>query len=712
MKQTFFSAVALAFIVTVVFGEFSEASDEDTYPWLGNDLGITDEVPTPWLPVESDGDRVRVWGRTIDFGEALLPVQITSQDVELLAATARLAVASGDRAFAFSKPKIGRLEHRKDRLVREAIGKSGSLMARTVTTVEFDGMIHVKLVLTPDAPTAVDRIAITIPVNREVAQVYARYLSYDFTALRTDKMSLATCTQRITEPIHSDFNPEIWIGNRDVGITWAAETNCQYDLVEAEKTLSVFPKSDSVDLVVSIVDHAVTLREPKTIEFALFPTPLKPVDPRMRQIRVAAFGRHLTAFAAGISREHYDYYSISMPQEFEATHNSLPMSSRGERYVRLQERLDKAGVKFIPYGALGYTNAVLEGPRRFYDRWHNTPVSKSTLARWGEYDRGETRDLSLMRGLHWDGYRVCPSPRSYADFLVWTYAGEIKAGDIDGIYFDHGEVSHSCRNSNHDHFQNATGAQHKFHYDVFAARELLKRLWIATKRINPDLVIIQHQSRSLKSLDSFVDMAVTGEAMNVLFAGSPSSRGVREDPSSYKPDYDQIPELLMNFDYLDTFGFEARILPQVKYCVEPYWKEHPDEYDNYSRRMFRHTLLRGIRQWVGNMSQTAIIEAWTALDRIGRLDDTVTFHPYWNNADTISTTHPDTIVSYYARTGKALVFVGNCSNEEVDDELTLKLPESFTGAIDAVTGEPIQLDRNRVRLTIPAGLYGTVFLAR
>ena len=71
----------------------------------------------------------------------------------------------------------------------------------------------------------------------------------------------------------------------------------------------------------------------------------------------------------------------------------------------------------------------------------------------GEYDRGETRDLSLMRGLHWDGYRVCPSPRSYADFLVWTYVDAIKSDDLDGIYFDHGEVSHSCRNPNHDHFR-------------------------------------------------------------------------------------------------------------------------------------------------------------------------------------------------------------------------------------------------------------------
>jgi hypothetical protein len=703
---------ALAVVVAAGCGKALASSDDGEYPWLGNDLGITGEVPEPWTPVAGDEQRVEVWGRTIEFSEALLPRQITSQGVDLLAAGADVEVTYGDRRFDFPKASVRLVQQHRDRMIREATAQSGPLTCRTVTTVEFDAMIRIELTLTPSRPATIDRAAIVIPIHREVAQIYGRYLSYDFEALRTDKMSLATCTQRISGPIHSDFNPEIWIGNRDVGITWAAETNCRYDLIDATKTLSVIPGADSTDLVVTVVDHRVTLDRPKTIEFALFPTPLKPVDPRMRQIRLAAFGRLLGAFQAGISREHYDDYSIAMPREFEAEYDSLPTSSHGERYQRLRERLDEAHVKYIPYGALWYTNAVLEAPRRLYPRWHKAPVSQSTLARWQEYDRGETRDLSLMQGLHWDGYRVCASPRSYADFLVWTYTRAIETDELDGVYFDHGEVSHSCRNPNHDHFQDATGPQRKLHFGVFSARELLKRLWISGKQVNPDLIIIQHQSRSLKSLNSFVDVAVTGEAMNVLFAGSPSSRGVRENPSLYKPDYDRIPALLMTCDYLDTFGFETRILSQVKYCIEAYWSEHAAEYDDYSRRMFRHTLLNGTRHWAGNMSQTAIVEAWTALDRIGRLDSSVPFHPYWNNADTIGTTHPDTIVSYYARQGKALLFVGNLGDEKADDEVILKGPEEYADAIDAVTGEPIELRHNRVRLTVPAGLYRAVLLTR
>ena len=325
-------------------------SPQAEYAWQGNDLGSTGEVPAPWTPLTADGERIQVWGRTVDFDRSLLPQRIVSQGVELLAGGASIAIVSDKQPLALDNPDVRFLERRPDRIVREATVQTASLTCQTETTVEFDGMVRIQLTLTPKTPTSVDRVSVTIPIAKDVARIYGRYLSYDFETLRTDKMSLATCTQRIEAPIHCKFNPEIWVGNRNVGLTWAAETNCQYDLLDAEKTLSVIPRADSVELVVNIVDHRIELRRPKTIDFALFPTPLKPVDPGMRQIRMAAFGRLQTAFRDGVSREHYDYYSICMCGDFEATHDSLPMSTHGERYRRLRKRLKEDNVKYIPYG--------------------------------------------------------------------------------------------------------------------------------------------------------------------------------------------------------------------------------------------------------------------------------------------------------------------------------------------------------------------------
>lgn len=481
---------------------------------------------------------------------------------------------------------------------------------------------------------------------------------------------------------------------------------------EPQQTISIVPRGTTVDLIVRVVDHTITLDRPKAFEFALFPTPLKPPDPRMRQIRIAAFGRFLSAFRAGVSRTTHDHYAVAAQSEFQALFDALPMARHNDRYRQFRERLRSEGVRYMPYGALWYTNAVLRDPRRFYPDWHVEPASQSTLKRWAEYDAGETRDLNKLEGRHWDGYRVCAASDSYADFLVWTFVNAITKEQLDGIYFDHGELSRSCRNPNHDHFRGASGDQPKAFFGVFGARELLKRLWTAGKRVKPDLLIMQHQSRALKSLNSFVDVALTGEALNVLFANSPSSRAVRENPTLYKPDYDALPDLLLSHEYLDTFGFEARILPQVKYAIQPYWKEHPGEYDFYSRKMFRHTLLNGTRQWAGNMSQVAIDEAWLALDRLGRIDDSVVFHPYWEEGGDATTAHPGILISCYQKPDCVLVIVGNTRPEDAEPELEVRSSRGFTKARYAVTGESLPLEGNRCRVAVPGGLYRALLLTR
>jgi len=168
----------------------------------------------------------------------------------------------------------------------------------------------------------------------------------------------------------------------------------------------------------------------------------------------------------------------------------------------------------------------------------------------------------------------------------------------------------------------------------------------------------------------------------------------------------------MSYDYLDSFGFESRILPQIKYVIQDYWKAHPDRYQFLSQKLLRYTLLNGTRLWAGNMSQEALNKAWRAMDRIGRLDHEVTFHPYWENRDTVIHTHPQTAVSYYERPGKLLLIVGNMGKRDARDEVFLKLPERYTHAIDAVSDEPVPVRQNRIELTIPAELYRVVLLTR
>lgn len=689
----------------------AQAADTAEFPWLGNTLGTEHEVPAPWTPITLDGETIGVWGRTVRYDNSLLPVQITSQKVPLLAAPMSLTVTADGKPLNFQDIKTEVLSRRDDQVVRETTGTAGKLKCRTTTTVEFDGMVKIHVLLTPSGPLDIDGLRIAIPVARNVAQVLSRFLEYDFVNLRTNKMDIANCMSPVADRrMDLEFLPEVSLLNRQVGLTWNAETNAQWDYSDSKKALSIIPGRNSVELVMNVVDHAIVVDKPKTIEFALFPTPLKPFDPRLRQIRLAAAGRFLGAFKAGVSRETYDYYAIAFPNDFDAAYDSLPMGRASDASRQARDRFVRDGIKFIPYGALWFSNTVHPAGRKFYPDWHLEPVGKLQREQWKNYDAGETRDLKKSLRGHWDGYRVCACPRTYADFLVWTYCRAIEKEKIDGIYFDHGEVVISCRNANHQHIVDPTGKQPHLFFGVFSNRELLKRLWIATKKLKPDILLTQHQSHTSKGLDSFMDIVSTGEIHNCIFADSHSSAGVSKNPASYVPDYDKVPRTLMDYDSLESYGFDARLIPQVKYAIEGYWKEHPAKYKFYSDKLYRYALVNGIRMWDGNMEQQTITEAWKAMDRMGRWTPEMIFHGWWENPDAVKPAHPTTKISYYARPGKVLVILANESKHAVAEAVTLKLPEPFTKAIDAVTGKAVTLEGKVLKANVPAELYRAVML--
>ncbi|MBI5683774.1 MAG: hypothetical protein HZC54_01710 [Verrucomicrobia bacterium] len=710
----FYYGLMFAAMLAVASVCLAESPGKDQFPWLDNTLGMEREVPAPWTPVTVDGQTFGVWGRTIEFKDSFLPVQITSQKVPLLAAPMRLEIMANGKPLAFHNVKTTVLSKREDQVVLESTGSVPGLKCTTTTTIEFDGMIKINVLLTPEAPVGIASYRIIIPVSNEVAKVLARFLEYDFVQMRTNKMDISNAVKELDgKPVEVEFMPEVSLVNRKVGLTWNAETNAQWDYADPKKALAIIPGKGSTDLVMNVVDHPVTLDKTKTVEFALFPTPLKPFDPRLRQMRLAAGGRFLSAFKAGASRDTYDHYAIHFPGDFAQLYDSLPVfDPNNAAYRRCREADKRERLKFIPYGALWYSNAVHPAPRKFYEQWYLEPAGRSAPARWKKYDAGETQDLLKQQNMHWDGYRVCAWPKSYADFLVYYYCEAVEKEKIDGIYFDHGEVVISCRNTNHKHIVEPTGKQPHLYFGVFANRELLKRLWIATKKINPDLIITQHQSHTSKGLNSFMDIVVTGEILNCIFAGSPSAAAVQKNPASYVPDYDKVPRALMDYDCLESCGFDSRLLPQIKYLIEDYWKEHPAEFKFYSDKMYRYALLNGFRMYDGAMEQKSINDAWIALDKMGRWTPEMVFHGWWDNEkdQTVKAAHPTTKISYYARPGKVLLILANEGKKDVEEVVTLNLPGKFAKATDAVTGQTVPLEGSVVKVKLPAELYRAVLL--
>jgi len=680
------------------------------YPWVGNDLGKTDAAPAPRTPVEVDGQAVRVWGRDFTWAGGPLPAQITSQDVPLLAAPIDLGLRVGGAALALPAAPVQVIERAEGAAGLRWQGAAEGLALSAAITVEFDGFTRIALTLTPERPVSVDRWELRLPVAPAVAQVFSRYLNYDFAALRTDKKTFATSLRFIDGPSDEPFNPEVWVGNAAVGLTWAAQTNLPWQQDDFERAISVIPGDSATDLVVRFIDHPVNLTEPMTVEFALSATPLKPFDARVRQIRMGHPTRMENSLRAGASPEVADYYGIAFGNDFHPKWDGIPFPQDTDEARAYRERLRTAGVKFIPYGALAYTNAVYEPPRRWYEEWYTLAVSQATLGRFAQYDAGVTEDLGKPLTGHWDGYRVCMTPESYHDFFVDMWVRELREYGADGIYLDHGEVSHGCRNPGHDHFIDPQEHPGKYFYGIFGARECLKRLWVASKQVNPDAVIVLHQSRPSRVFNSFLDICASGEVINVFFCGEHTARDIVADPSLYLPDYDTLPPAFFAMEFRESYGFDSRLLPEVKFANQQYLTEHPELDELWSRILIKNVALAGARLYAGNMNQGVLDEFFRGMDAFGPMTEEVTIALAADAQELAVPALPTTRVTLYHAPGRALVVAGNDAHEDVTERITLSLPEEFATARDAISGEALSLEGGTIGVTVPARTYRMVVL--
>ena len=128
--------------------EFKKAAD---FAWRGTKLGSEETVIPPWTPVEVSGNKVKVWGRTYEFGPDGLPAQITTKERNLLFSPWKLAAktAQGDLVFKGSAAdfKVTRINDTRAKVVSRAT--AGDWSYTTETTIQFDGFAWTEITLHP-----------------------------------------------------------------------------------------------------------------------------------------------------------------------------------------------------------------------------------------------------------------------------------------------------------------------------------------------------------------------------------------------------------------------------------------------------------------------------------------------------------------------------------------------------------------------------------
>ncbi|MBT4814534.1 MAG: hypothetical protein HON70_02485, partial [Lentisphaerae bacterium] len=247
--------------------------------WLDNTLGLADDVPEPWTPMQVDGQNISCWGRDIVYRDSLLPTSMHSGGEELLDAPARFVLTQGKAKHTFERADVV-VEKQNDGLVTvRAQSRSGPFLLETTSEWEFDGMGKIEFSLScPDESAEVDSFHLELPISAARAELF--HLTTSRSGHSPNSTSDAIGRERL---VLDAFREIVWIGDHSRGLCWFAESLENWHIGDEDgiQVLEQERRGGRV-LRVKLADQAFRVERPWRLVFGLQPTPTRPRRPDFR----------------------------------------------------------------------------------------------------------------------------------------------------------------------------------------------------------------------------------------------------------------------------------------------------------------------------------------------------------------------------------------------------------------------------------------------
>lgn len=595
--------------------------------WENCQAGISDEVPSPWTPVEATAGEFRCWGKTYRFGSGL-PDSIRTQGRELLAAPLELKL--GKENVIFSTRLI---EHGASFAIYELAAEKSGIRFNLTLKAEFDGLLWGRLTLGPEsAPVRIGHLAFSIPLKRE----YANY--FDNCRSAGGKIILNGMPEK---ELTNDLSvmPFFWIGSDSVGLMGGMPSLKGWHVRNKNRSMVLDVRKESVSIHWNLIADPLELKSARTIEFYLQATPVKPKNIAALALRD---GRNTVMWTGYWSR----FYEMQDP------------AFLNYEKIRQLRRTDK---KLFYYATAKGVSCYSPDWNYFGKYWISSPP------RLGEYQIDS--DVSSREKRDRNTYTYgCLNCRSFLDYKVGSLARMIAldALDMHNVYFDIA-WPRSCDNTEHGCGWVDEFGQHQTTFDIAGTREFYLRAYKLLRRKYPDAMFAGHLTSTRTPADSFFDILVRGEVYDRKVA----ERGSYFDV--FHPVGLRISEASRSNEQsiwiLSQFTRSLLLFRPAEYSR---FKQNDPETDRAIRHYLGYLLLHNLVNWGTDVSEREKA-VFAAQDRLG-WNENIVFHPYWEKQNPVKILNPESdrmLVSAYANGGKALAVLMN------DTDLTRKMNLKF-----------------------------------
>ncbi|HUU59926.1 MAG TPA: glycoside hydrolase domain-containing protein, partial [Phycisphaerae bacterium] len=378
---------------------------EKRLKWKNNTIGISEKVPPPWSPVETDGEKVKVWGRTYDFSDSLILAQANVKGRDMLAGPVALVLEKDGRQTRYEKAAARVVSKKPRRVDLLAVGGDEKLTVSAATWVEFDGCVWVEMKLLPHRKIEFDRMWLEIPYVADRARNYNYWI---------DKESGSDAGELGEGGLALTYRPYVWLGDVEAGLCWWNCETREWFIEDPERTeiIRVIPPGKrpqggrATRLKIMISAKPNVLADTMALEFGLMGTPVRPMPRNWR----------LYDFFCGWSKLKGQFaqwgqgYFVKYPDDPEDMRNRLERYAEQSPYILPTPNC----------GSYFYTETNYRDGRQLPDWWL-----------WGsEFAPFDARDAKFARQVwkkpsdpkfYAGGYTTAAPTREYTDLYLYNY---------------------------------------------------------------------------------------------------------------------------------------------------------------------------------------------------------------------------------------------------------------------------------------------------
>ena len=418
----------------ILFSVANSLMAEEQPDWMANPLAEELRVPKPFEPVTTTANEVALWGRKFIYNNSLFPVQIISQDRELLAGPIRVFATLNGKTYETTFGNVKVTEAIPARVTLTGHNNVSEALFTAHAQIEFDGLHHTKLIISPNQEgVQLTALKFEIPLRPEAATLMHRSQCV---------ISAPSWSGATPDKWSSDFIPVMWLGNEHVGICWFFEHTSYWRNQNLGKRFHVAKSAEATLFTLNMVEGIpLAINQPVTYELGFSVTPTKPMP---------------TGWLAD--------KPISLDPWWDESNQFLHEAIPYEEWIPYAKKVHANGGKQLKYTQTNFLSFYgdlsakdILKKKRPGERYFNTPEKIKYKEEWKKLPVHQFSD---------DAQVLC-SNSNWRHLIIAGIYERLKNSGFDGLYFDC-SMPYRCNNTAH-------GCHWK--YDMLGQRDLRRRIY-------------------------------------------------------------------------------------------------------------------------------------------------------------------------------------------------------------------------------------------